>query len=175
MLLNLDEIPPEGIEVEAQIEPDDPALGDLDLKGPLTGSFRISKMGQQILVRGRVASEVHLRCARCLEEFDLPVSEDVDLELRPILDLDRSGQERELGSDDLDVEFFRGDALDLSHLAAEQVLLGIPMKPLCREDCRGICPLCGADKTVGSCRCEPDSDPRWNALRDLKEKWERKT
>ncbi len=169
MLVHLEDILPEGIEIEVSLDPDDPAVRELNVKGPVVGSFKIRKLGQQVLVRGSVSGEVLLTCARCLVEFTTRIREVVDIELRPVLDLDRTAQERELGSDDLNVEFFRGDALDVGHLAAEQISLCIPMKPLCQDDCRGICPECGANKSLGTCSCEPDTDPRWSALKALKD------
>lgn len=169
MLVYLEDILPEGIKVEIELDPDDPALKGLDIMGPVKGSFQINKTGHQVLVRGKVKGEVQLTCARCLEDFNIEIDEKVDVELRPVIDLDRAAQERELGSDDLDVEFFRGDALDVGHLAVEQISLAIPMKPLCREDCGGICPDCGADRTTGACGCKPETDPRWSVLKDLKD------
>ena len=168
MLVYLEDILPEGIEIEVCLDPDDPAVRELNVKGPVTGSLEIKKLGQEVLVRGSVSGEVKLTCARCLKEFETGIMEEVDIELRPALDLERAAPERELGLDDLDVEFFRGDALDVGHLAAEQISLAIPMKPLCQYDCNGICPDCGADRTLGTCGCEPDTDPRWSALKELK-------
>jgi len=168
MLVHLEDIHPEGIEIEVCLDPDDPAVRELNVKGPIMGSLVIKKIGQEILVRGNVSGEVQLTCARCLTDFTAGIREDVDIELRPLLDLERTSQERELGSDDLNVGFFRGDALDVGHLAAEQISLCIPMKPLCQDDCGGICPGCGADRALGTCQCEPDTDPRWSALKDLK-------
>ena len=168
MLVQLEDILPEGIEIEVCLNPGDPAVRGLNIKGPVVGSFKIRKMGQQVLVRGNVSGEVQLKCARCLSDFTIGIREGIDIELRPVLDLDRSAQERELGSDDLDVEFFRGEALDVDHLAAEQITLCIPMKPLCQDDCGGICLGCGADMTLKTCGCEPDTDPRWSSLKDIK-------
>ena len=168
MLVHLEDILPEGIEIEVCLDPDDPAVRELSIQGPVKGSLAIKKLGQEVLVRGSVSGEVRLFCARCLKEFETRIMEKVDIQLRPAADLERGAPERELGSDDLDVEFFRGDALDIGHLAAEQISLAIPMKPLCRDDCSGICPECGMDKTSGTCECEPDTDPRWSALKDLK-------
>ena len=92
------------------------------------------------------------------------------LEFRPAETMAGSGSDLELASDDLDVEFFRGDTLDMGHLAAEQVNLALPMKPLCSDGCRGICPVCGLDRTKGNCRCEEENiDPRWSGLTGLRE------
>ena len=170
MLIHLEDILPEGIEIEVCLDPDDPALRELNAQGPVKGSFKIKKMGHLLLIRGTVSGEVLLECARCLKEFKGEVMEEVDIELRPALELEKAAHERELGSDDLDVEFFRGDALDIGHLVGEQVSLSVPMKPLCSADCGGICPHCGAERTLETCSCEQDTDPRWSALMDLKER-----
>jgi uncharacterized protein len=170
MLVHLDDILPEGIEIEVCLDPEDPAVREMSVRGPVVGSFKIRKTGQQVLVRGSVSGEVLLTCARCLSDYGAGISEQVDVELRPVMDLEKTAQESELGSEDLNVEFFRGDSLDLGHLAAEQISLSIPMKPLCRDDCSGICPECGIDKTQGTCGCEPGTDPRWSALKDLKDR-----
>jgi len=174
MLVHLEDILPEGIEVEVYLEPGDSALKGLDVVVPVKGTFRINRTGHQVLVRGRVSGEVKLECARCLQNFTAQFDELVDIELRPAGELERTAHEHELVSGDLDIEFFRGDALDIGHLAGEQITLAIPMKPLCREDCSGICPGCGADRSQADCACEPDTDPRWTALKDLKDQMNRK-
>ncbi len=79
--------------------------------------------------------------------------------------------EVELGETEMDVIFLDGDQLDLTDLAAEQVMLSMPMRSLCRSDCAGLCPKCGANRNLDSgCSCEPETDPRWDALRALQEK-----
>ncbi|MDF1536191.1 MAG: YceD family protein [bacterium] len=173
MLLHLEDILPEGIEIEVNLDPDDPALREFDIKGPVTGSFQIGKTGSQVLVKGSVSGEVSMACARCLSDIVYRVDEPVDLVLRSITDLENTAQEMELGPDDLNVEHFRGDALDIYHLIAEQISLALPMKPLCRADCGGLCPDCGA--AGGECRCRPRIvDPRFTALQELKERMEKK-
>ena len=73
--------------------------------------------------------------------------------------------------DDVDFAPFEGDEIDLGELFREQILLAIPMTPLCREECKGLCPVCGADLNAGECSCERgEIDPRWSALADLKDK-----
>lgn len=174
MELYLDEIPPEGIHVDVHLDKDDPAVKDLKIRDSVSGSLNIRKVGLQLLVRGSVAGEVGLRCARCLKEFDLGLREEVDIELRPFPDLERSAPELELETDDLDIEFFRGESLDLTHLVAEQIALAIPMKPLCRETCAGICSNCGAELGQGPCGCSFEvPDERWSELLSLKEKMKR--
>jgi len=173
MLLHLEDILPEGIDIEVRLDPDDPAVREMDIKGPVTGSFHIRKTGSQVLIKGSVSGEVALACARCLSDIVLEVDETVDLRLRSIRDLEKETPEMELGPDDLNVEHFRGDRLDISHIIAEQISLALPMKPLCRADCSGFCPECGASGS--ECQCQPQAvDLRFSALQELKERMEKK-
>ncbi|HHQ47359.1 MAG TPA: DUF177 domain-containing protein [Acidobacteria bacterium] len=108
-----------------------------------------------------------LRCARCLQPVAWSAAEDVEIRLLPE-DAAPRDEELELGADDLDVRFVSGDTLDLVELAAEQVLLAMPMRVLCRPKCAGVCPTCGADLNIeGACSCPREIDPRWAALADI--------
>ncbi len=171
MLIRIEKITSEGLDAEFELDSKDPAVAKLDTEGPVSGSFYLKKVGEQILVKGSLNAEVRLQCARCLRNFSRKVSENVEVKLRPISVMDGEGGELELAPDDLNVEFFHGDALDIGHLAAEQVALSVPMKPLCSEDCPGICHLCGTDRIKGDCGCETEvTDLRWSALADLKKR-----
>ena len=173
MLLHLDDILPEGIDIEVCLDSDDPAVREMDIKGPVTGSFHIEKTGSQVLVKGSVSGEVSLACARCLSDIAQKVDEKVNLKLRSIRDLEKETLEMELGPGDLNIEHFRGDTLDISHIVAEQISLALPMKPLCKADCGGLCPACGA--SGNACQCKPLAvDPRFSALQELKERMEKK-
>ncbi len=169
MILKLDGIPPEGLNVDVELAPDSSEVTPFNVSGPVVGSFRIDRLGPQILVRGVVHGYVFQDCSRCLKRYLHEVREKFSLNLRS-LSLVPEGEELELGADDLDVEFFQGDALDLAHLLAEQLSLALSMKPLCSEECGGLCPLCGLDRTEGKCSCREERiDPRWKALRALKQ------
>jgi uncharacterized protein len=79
-----------------------------------------------------------------------------------------AGGDVELGSDDLDLDFYDHDLLNLAGLVETETTLALPMKPLCREDCRGLCPVCGGNRNVTACTCDGrEPDPRWAALRTL--------
>jgi len=112
---------------------------------------------------GRMTGEATLRCGRCLGEFSIPLDERVELELRPLASAPREDEIR-IGKAELDVVFFETPSLDLAVVAAEQVQLSVPMKPLCRESCRGFCPRCGKNLNEGLCECPPETDARWAAL-----------
>ncbi len=140
------------IELEAQAE-------DLDLPpegwvGPVRGVFDVQRTGDTVSVRGGLTASARLECVRCLVAFDWPVQ--VPLEVYA----ERAGsgralEEKALARDDY-MKFHDGRQLDLRGEARETLLLELPMSPHCREDCRGLCPTCGADLNEGPCGCSRD-------------------
>ena len=128
----------------------------------------------QIRISGTMQTRLELVCARCLDEVTEEVSREFDLYYRPCKDEPR-GEEIRLKDDDTEIGFFEGDGMFLTDVLAEQVLLAIPMKVICRSDCRGICPQCGANLNGEECRCEARSaDPRMAPLARLKQDWFKK-
>ena len=118
-------------------------------------------------ITGRCSADGPLACSRCLEPVPWKVDEEFSVEYRMPASAPVDA-EAVLEDADLDVAFLRGEELDLSDLAAEQVLLAMPMRIVCQEDCAGLCPRCGANlNNDGECGCEPEIDPRWGALADL--------
>lgn len=122
------------------------------------------------LLRVRLGYRQTLACDRCLAPIEEPVAAELDLMIETTPPPRHQAEEEvELGEDDLGVLHVEGDVLDTKPLIAEQVQLNIPMKPLCRPDCQGLCPRCGADLNQSPCGCEePQGDPRWAALSALK-------
>jgi uncharacterized protein len=121
--------------------------------------------GQDVLVTGEIDATVPLTCGRCLEEFRVPVRAIVDTRYVP---RPTTADDHELAADDLDLDFYDHDELNLDALVETETTLALPMKPLCRPDCRGLCPVCGGNRNVTPCACEQRSpDPRLAALRDL--------
>ena len=109
-----------------------------------------------------------LECSRCLAGYPFREDEAFSLVLYPRA---TAPADVELGRDDLDVLFFSDPVVPLAPIAEERVQMALPMKPLCKPDCRGLCPTCGKDRNIGACACTAESiDPRWEALRALKEK-----
>jgi len=120
-----------------------------------------------VTVAGNCRVEGSVACSRCLEPVQWEVDEDLSVDYRTP---SATPLDAELGleKDDLDVAFLDGDKLDLAELAAEQILLALPMRVVCNESCAGLCPRCGANRNRdGACTCEPEVDPRWHALADL--------
>lgn len=133
---------------------------------PVHFSGQLSKSGSGYKVTGTVSGKGHLRCVRCLGEFVFSFEESFFVQLLP-LSLAPQEEEVQLTKKDLDVRFFTEPVLDLVELASEQVELVLPVKPLCREDCLGLCPRCGADLNQGACGCPPEVDERWHKLLDF--------
>ena len=119
---------------------------------------------------GTVQTVLHLGCSRCLEPFALPVDAAFDLQYLPAATAVPGAvdDETEVADDDVSVTFYQDDQIDLGELVREQFYLALPMKPLCRPECKGICPQCGANRNLDACRCETRwEDPRLAGLKTL--------
>jgi DUF177 domain-containing protein len=137
---------------------------------PILLAFDIFKDKQQFRLVGRVQTTLELPCGRCLEPFTTPVDQFFDLRYHPHT-LNTGEGERELEEDDLTTAFYENDEIDLGHLMREQFYLSLPMKPLCRTDCRGLCVVCGTNLNRETCSCKRTwEDPRLSPLRDLRAK-----
>ncbi len=131
----------------------------------VNGKIRLS--GNEVFVNGHVETRAQVECDRCLKPVELPVN--VDFTLEYISDSDYESTEvAELTEEEMSVSVFDGSAIDVDEIVKEQILLAVPTRMLCREDCKGICPECGADRNTGKCDCVTnDIDPRWAALKNL--------
>lgn len=136
--------------------------------GPIAWQGEISRLDDGFLLRAHLAYPQTLACQRCLGEVTEEVAEDVDL----FVQRHEPGAEvleRELQDEDLGILVVDDEVLDLGPVLEEQVQLNVPMRPLCREECRGLCPTCGADRNDGDCGCRDEaSDPRWAGLAVLR-------
>lgn len=133
-------------------------LEDLEV-GYLRGVVRVTRVQAGLLVQGTLESQLSLECVRCLEPFDLQVA----LELEETFRLPGTGFQPEMP---YAVE--ESGWLDLAPLLREQGWLAIPMKPLCKPSCKGMCPHCGVNLNIESCTCQDsDIDPRLALLKEL--------
>lgn len=154
------------------------APGELELDGDhatLSSEARVegraSRRGDEIRVRGRIEAGVRLGCDRCLAPAALPLEVEFETAFIPQERAAAEPENVELLVDDMGISAFEGDAIDLDELVREQILLALPSRHLCREDCKGLCPDCGADLNAGHCGCARDeTDPRWAALAGWKNK-----
>ena len=192
MFIDLDRVPPEGQAVDRTLALEGPYIEGEEFRplSPVTLSGRLQPLtndeggdpGQEEVfrLRGRMSCRIELACVRCLEPFPLDLAEELDLLYLPqssneapaaeeseadaLTELSGRGLERE----ELAVSFYRDERIDLSQMIVEQIVLALPMKPLCKPDCRGLCALCGANRNLVSCECSPEeTDPRWAPLKTL--------
>ena len=155
------------VQVDARVPADDPIWDGLEREfdGPVDVLLRASYAGTgEIVVRGTVKATLRQECRRCLE----PVSSELAEELTMVfLPSDSPGAE-----DDADVRLSKENAgeLDLGEPVREELILAISPYVVCDPGCRGLCPECGANRNIEECSCtRVESDPRWDALRALKE------
>ena len=140
----------------------------ISLTGPASISGKVRLSGHEVFVNGHVETRVQVECDRCLQQVELPVNSDFSLEYITGSDYE-SSQVAELTEAEMSVAVFDGKALDVDEIVKEQVVLAVPTRMLCRQDCKDICPECGVDRNTGECSCVTDDiDPRWAALKNLK-------
>jgi len=134
---------------------------------PLEIYCELSKNGDVISAKGWVQSKMVLECDRCLKGFESWFKSFFEVHYRP--QCQEMETEEEFPEEQFEVVYFDGDILDIADQIRQTVLLSVPMRALCRDDCRGLCGGCGCDLNVESCQCqEPPADPRWDALKKLK-------
>jgi DUF177 domain-containing protein len=135
---------------------------------PVQVEIEIHKDKERFRLVGGVRTRLELACSRCLEPFTLPIDSRFDLRYLPV-GAEGGEEDREVSDDDLDASVYRDDQIDLNELLREQFYLALPMKPLCRDDCAGLCPQCGTNRNTEMCGCAPQwEDPRLAPLKRLK-------
>ena len=158
-------IPEKGIKLNTQ-EP--LQVEGVKLIGPVTVTLKVQKVGGRVFVDGGFSCSVELQCGCCLEVFVAGAGSDFYVEYQLATTIDTEG-EYELCASELDVEFYEGDEIDLTELVKEQVLLAIPMNPVCSRSCKGLCPVCGANRNKQDCGCSTAAvDSRLKVLMKLK-------
>ncbi len=135
---------------------------------PVQLDFDIHKDKEKFRLEGTVRTELELPCSRCLEPYRMPIDASFDVRFLPASEM-ATEQERELQDGDVETSYYRDDQIDLNELMREQFYLALPMKPLCSDDCKGLCPQCGTNLNTGTCEChEQWSDPRLEALKNIR-------
>jgi len=150
-------------------QPDDlnPVDERVSLAGPATVSGKVRLAGNEVFVNGHVETRAQVECDRCLQPVETPVNTDFALEYITGSEYESSGV-AELTEAEMSVSVFDGQGIDVDEIVKEQVLLAVPTRMLCSDDCKGICPECGTNKNTGDCNCTTnDTDPRWAALKNL--------
>lgn len=125
---------------------------------------------KDIRLKGELSTSLELACARCLEPIAQDIKRDFELLYRP-QGADAGKAETPVSGTEAEISYYQGEGLLLEDVLREQVLLAVPLKVICREDCKGLCPQCGKNLNLEQCSCaEPVEDPRWSALKEIREK-----
>ncbi len=160
MRVRIDEIPESGRTLRFHwdedrlrlfVPPGDPF--NLKLLRPVNVVLNLDRRPDHVRITGTIEGALKVSCHRCLGRFQLPLDEPVDIYL-VAGERAPKAEEKELAPDELTYEFFDGEAIEVDQLVAEQIFLALPVKVLCREDCKGLCPGCGTNLNEEACRCK---------------------
>ena len=127
--------------------------GGAEFSEPLVFQLRFQRLGQLVEVEGSLAALVGLKCGRCLQPFEQSLSETFTLTFVPLLEDNESEEEVELEADELGLIPYEGELLKLQEPLQEQLFMALPLSPICKASCRGLCPTCGANLNVEGCDC----------------------
>lgn len=177
MLITLQQLEKEPVLFDESVAPGVIDFGqEIEQKGPMTAEGRADLIeehhgGKKIVpdIRMRAAYDGHFAvpCARCLEPVEHESKGEFDLIFRP-LGAEDAGSEHSITASETEIGYYQNGSLLLEDVLREQVLLSLPAKTLCREDCKGLCPRCGKNLNSEACTCDTaPADPRWSALSDL--------
>ena len=169
MEIKVADIPAEGLEIELlEAAEGIESLGaDTRLSSSVKAGFALRKVGATVYLAGRFEAVLELACSRCGKAFLHDAASELKLDLNP-LESAATEEERELQPGDLEVEFYKNGVIETAEFLREQLLLQVPMKPLCKDDCKGLCQYCGQDLNEGQCGCEPPAGhPGLAGLKDL--------
>lgn len=153
-----------------RIIPLDDAFQDETGLIPVNGELKLTLINRRILVQGRVCIEVKLACSRCLKPFKCSIPLDIEEEYYPTIDVN-TGSKLPLPEETGAFKIDEHHILDLTEAIRQYKVMTLPMKPLCNEECAGICPTCGKNLNEEKCDCpSSEMDPRWAELLKLKNK-----
>jgi len=143
--------------------------GECTFHGPLRVNLAVAREYDHIRANGRVVTAVRLACSRCLSEFDAEIDSPFTVFYMPAAAGIFQDEEVELTGEDLVSATYEGDEIDFAKEISEQVITEIPFKPLCKEDCKGLCPVCGTDLNETGCDCKDElHNIKFGALKNLK-------
>jgi uncharacterized protein len=175
VILRIDEITAEAREISFLQSGDDVnrrlahgPVHEFRVGGPIAVDLSYYRAGMELFFEGRLSASMVAACARCAEELSAPYVRKFRFVLAPRAAGD-DGDDGQVRTEDLEFSLYDGDQIDLAPLVAEQLILALPSRALCREDCQGLCPHCGANLNLHRCGCAQQAyDPRLAVLRALK-------
>jgi DUF177 domain-containing protein len=157
--VNLSDIREEGLELSCGETPE-----ELDLEYPDTGfdgkirtTVRLTRLGENVMVTGEAEAGLVLECARCLQSFSVPLNLEINALFVPDTPVSGKGTERDEGLPEDEMEYhYSGKSIDMGELVREQILLAMPMVPVCKPGCRGLCSGCGKNLNLEECVCHTE-------------------
>jgi len=168
MRIEIRQVKPEGTDFHfsESAEEMEIAIAGAKFPSPIEVDLSATLTGDEIICQGEVFSEVEIECSRCLEHFDLPIKTRSQFVVQ-MIDLPEE-QSEDNNDDDYEVIPKSQTFIDISQRVRDAILLNISLKPLCSDDCKGLCPMCGVNRNENDCECTPDkSDERWDVLKNL--------
>ncbi len=146
--------------------------GECEFSAPVRTALKVQRIGDLVEIDGNIETSVRLPCSRCLQSFETHLNSQFAVTyLQRATDgiEDSESQEVELSSADMGIVYFQGEKIDLKYTIQEQVVMEFPLKALCKQDCKGLCPKCGADLNEDPCDCDRRSSPgKFAVLKNLK-------
>lgn len=170
MRIELERLQETGERFAHRYEPEELLLDEehARLTEPPEVSGRVQTSGREVRLRGRITARAEVDCDRCLKSVALPVETEFDVTYVPEEEY-RESEAAELQAEDMGMSVFDGETIDVDELVREQLLLALPTRALCTEECKGLCPVCGADRNADPCDCETkEVDPRWAGLKAMR-------
>ena len=178
MEFKISELEKEPIDFNLQFQPGAVDFGDeAEQTGPLAAEGRAEVLHEHrgpkeivadIRLKGQWVGSFEVPCARCVEPVGNSLKGEFDLLFRPV-GADAGPQERSITAPETEIGYYQKDSLLLEDVLREQVLLSLPVRTLCKPDCKGLCPRCGQNRNSQACSCEEGpGDPRWEALAELR-------
>jgi uncharacterized protein len=148
------------------------ANGECEFVAPIRAALKALRIGDLVEIDGHIGTTVRLPCSRCLQPFEAPLKSSFTLTyMQQVADVmqDTEPQEVELSAEDMGIVYFQGEKINLKDAIQEQVVMEFPLRPLCKLDCKGLCPRCGADMNDDPCDCEQRPSPgSFAAFKNLK-------
>ena len=170
MHIDLKEVTPHGLHISRKVNLTlPPSIEEVEIINPCFVELKLTPIGSKYRINGSIRAKLRLQCSRCLESYPFHLFSDFDLLYVPMEQMP-SEVELEMKDKDANIAYYSENKIELSELLQEQILLALPMKPICSQKCKGLCPSCGANLNVSSCNCEAVSiDPRLEKLKQIKE------
>jgi len=154
-------------EFSFSLKSDEIGMKDNFVEGAIKCDIILIRNGSTVFLQGTISFSFILECARCFEKFTLRKKEKIFSYFHP-KKIDFNEHKEHLSKTDVEIEYYENDIISLRPTVYDAINLAIPLKPLCKPDCKGLCPICGTNLNIKQCNCDTHkSDPRWKPLEKL--------